>query len=217
MVEAATPYPLCWPAQRPRRAPGSRKQGRFNSRERRGGMSYSTAEPLSVSAALRRLQDELDRIGAHYAVISSNLETRLDGLPRAGQRKPADPGVALYFQLARKPHCLPCDTYQRVADNIAAIAAHIEATRAIERHGVASIAEMFAGFLALPSPDQTRPWRAVLELHRETRISPVAIEEAYRRLARERHPDQGGSDSMMAELNAARDAAKREMAEGRDG
>lgn len=37
------------------------------------------------------------------------------------------------------------------------------------------------------------------------------VDDRYRALARERHPDQGGSDAMMAELNAARAAARREL------
>jgi phenylpropionate dioxygenase-like ring-hydroxylating dioxygenase large terminal subunit len=37
---------------------------------------------------------------------------------------------------------MPCDRYTRVADNIAAIAAHIDATRAIERHGVDDCADL---------------------------------------------------------------------------
>ena len=36
------------------------------------------------------------------------------------------------------------------------------------------------------------------------------IEAAYKRLARERHPDSGGSTAMMSELNIARDQARKE-------
>lgn len=106
---------------------------------------------------------------------------------------------------------MPCDTYDRVADNIAAIAAHIEKTRAITRYGVASVEQMFAGFLALRSPENERPWRETLGLHRELHVSLAMVEEQFRRLARERHPDQGDSDAMMAELNRARMMARREL------
>lgn len=205
MAEAATPYPLQWPAGHARTTPERRRKGRF--------LAHLSRDRISIYDALRRLQTELDRIGARYPVISSNVETRLDGRPRSDRRAPEDPGIAVYFQLAGKPHCLPCDTYDRVADNIAAVAAHIEATRAIERHGVATVAEMFSGFLQLPSPEMQRPRRQVFELHREPQVTLANVEAAYRRLARERHPDQGGSDTMMAELNLARDAARRELSE----
>lgn len=209
MAEAATPYPLQWPSSRRRTPAAQRKTGKFNRKERVGSNSWLSTKELTVADALRRLQNEIERIGARYPVVSTNLETRVDGLPRSGQRSPDDPGVALYFQLAGKPHCLPCDTYNRVADNIAAIAAHIEATRAIERHGVASVAEMFSGFVALPPP---RGWANILGFGHGDAVTIDKIEAHYRRLAKERHPDSGGSDALMAELNRARDDAKRELA-----
>lgn len=213
MPDAATPYPLQWPAGHPRRYPEKRRESIFRTARENDRSEYGT-KPITVAVALERLQRELDRIGARYPVVSSNLETRRDGRPRSGQPEPTDPGVAVYFDLGGKPHCLPCDTFTTVAGNIAAIAAHIEATRAIERYGVASVAEMFSGFRALPSPGDARPWRQVLELHREPRVTVAQAEAAYRRLARERHPDHGGSDAMMAELNMARDAARRELGDG---
>src|SRR5690606_37638439 len=116
----------------------------------------------------------------------------LDGLPRSGQAEPSDPGVALYFDLAGKPHCMPCDTYTKVAQNIAAIAAHIEATRAIERHGVSSVAEMFSGFTALPAPSSKRAWRDVLGFHGTQLPSKASIDSAWREKAKKAHPDAGG-------------------------
>jgi len=199
MIDLPPAYPLQWPAMTPRKT--VRERARFSSNGSR----------LTVAGALTRLKDELSRLGRRYPVVSSNVELRHDGVPRSGQPEPRDPGVAVYFQLAGQPHCMPCDTYDRVADNIAAIAAHIEKTRAITRHGVASVEQMFAGFLALPSPEHERPWRETLGLHHEPHVSLTMVEEHYRRLARERHPDQGGSDAMMAELNHAHMAARREF------
>lgn len=204
-------YPLQWPQARARRPAAARKQTRFNRKERQ----YSSSNPncswmatsdLTVAEARRRLQEELDRIGARFPVISSNLETRLDGMPRSGQREPADPGVAVYFELGGSPHCLPCDTYTTVAGNIAAVAAHIEATRAIERHGVASVREMFSGFAALPAP---KSWWEILGVRQNATRSE--IESAFRLAARRAHPDSGGSNAAMAELNDARAAALREI------
>jgi hypothetical protein len=186
------PYPLQWPASRPRTRAIDRKSGRFSRKEYVGTNTWQTTKEMTVSEAIKRLQSELDRIGATYAVVSSNLEIRLDGLPRSGQRQPDDPGVAVYFQLRGKSHCLPCDTYREVHSNIAAVAAHIAATRAIERHGVASVAEMFSGFAAL-TPPGAKSWWDILQVRPDA--SREAIEASYRRLA---------------ELNAARDAALRE-------
>lgn len=46
----------------------------------------------------------------------------------------------------------------------------------------------------------------VLELDRKT-ATPDAVKSAHRRLALKTHPDAGGSDAAMAELNDARDVA----------
>lgn len=202
-------FPLQWPVARPRKSAGARRIGKFNKKSSNGRSLETKA--ITVADALGRLQEELDRIGARYPVVSTNIETRLDGLPRSGQSEPADPGVALYFDLAGKPHCMPCDTYDKVAQNIAAIAAHIEATRAIERHGVSSVAEMFAGFTALPGPDTKRPWRQVLMLVNEPHPTREQVERNFKLKARRCHPDHGGSNAAMAELNAARDQALNEI------
>jgi hypothetical protein len=201
-------YPLKWPEGRARRTPAQRKTGKFNKRTEHG-----YAGDLSVFEALKRLQGELDRIGGRYAVVSSNVETRLDGLPRSGAREPQDPGVAVYFHLGDKAHCLPCDTYSTVAANIAAVAAHIEATRAIERHGVATVQEMFSGFAALPPPEPPKPkWWEVLGVQPD---SPKwMIDAAYKHRAKTAHPDAGGSAAEMAQLNAAKAEADKEHGNG---
>lgn len=202
-------FPLQWPQGRRARPASARRAPRFNRKEWRSnasGSSWRTCE-ITVADARRRLQEELDHIRARFPVISSNIETRLDGLPRSGGREPEDPGVAIYFELAEQPHCLPCDTYTTVAGNIAAVAAHIAATRAIERHGVASVREMFSGFAALPAP--TSCWE-ILGIPQSS--SRDAIEESFRVLAKQRHPDHGGSTQAMAELNRARHEALSKIA-----
>lgn len=177
MTEA---YPLKWPSGRPRTKSQDRRRPIFRSaREGRG------LEPISVAMAMERLERELDLLRARYPVVSTNIELTLRGTPRSGRPEPSDPGVAVYFELNGKPHCLPCDRYRTVGANIAAIAAHIEATRAIERYGVADLGQMFAAFQALPSPEMM-DWRAVLQLHREPRATLAGVDSAYRRLAAER-------------------------------
>lgn len=210
-------YPLQWPQTRARTPWDHRKRASFNKKHIPAGKSYQVTSELSVADAVGRLQFEIDRLGASTYVMSTNLALRLDGLPRSGQAEPEDPGAALYFHLDGKDHCLPCDTYDRIADNIAAIAKHIEATRAIERYGVASMSEMFAGFTAIAAPGSRRSWRAVLGLTERSypdapRIVTVeTINEAYKRLAKARHPDNGGSDEAMSELNVARAEALQEI------
>jgi hypothetical protein len=204
----AQAYPLQWPHGRPRKSPSHRKAARFTVGSQRynsaGERSYIARVEISVAEAVKRLIAEVDRIGGRGLVVSSNIELRNDGLPRSGQKAPADPGVCIYFDLAGKPRAMPCDTYDSVAGNIAAVAAHIEATRAIERHGVATVAEMFEGFAALPPPGAKRKWWEVFGLDGTKTYERDTIIARYRELAKRRHPDVGGSEAEMAELNAAR-------------
>jgi hypothetical protein len=73
-----------------------------------------------------------------------------------------------------------------------------------------------AGPIALGSGAKRNNWWDVLglNLHRfrpPNGIVRADIETAYRALTRKRHPDAGGSQEAMAELNAAREAALKEI------
>ncbi|MEI6418270.1 MAG: J domain-containing protein [Sphingomonadales bacterium] len=167
-------------------------------------MSRGTKTVASIAVARQRLQEEIDRIGGRHVTLSTNVELRLDGQPRSDRAQPADPGAALYFQRTGKPVVLACDRWDRVADNIIAIAKHIEAIRGMERWGVGTTDQLFAGFEALPAPEQ---WWQVLG------VAPTAsvdqIDAAWRDKARAAHPDQGGTDAAMARLNWAHDEGRR--------
>lgn len=202
MAEA---YPLAWPAGWPRAK--SRQRASFSKKTWDSSYRWQSTGRLSVADARQRLSDELDRLGARYVTLSTNLETRLDGQPRSNQAEPADPGVAVYFRLDGKDIVLACDKWDRVADNIAAVAKHIDAIRGMDRWGVGSTRQAFAGYEALPAPEQ---WWQVLGL--SERAGREDIKAAYRQKAREAHPDQGGSDAAMARLNAARDQGMRACA-----
>jgi hypothetical protein len=202
MSDTHRAYPLQWPADRPRTPPRQRRNGRFKADKK----------PLSVHAATERLTTEIRRLGGTLPVVSTNIEPRLDGLPRSFRRPVNDdPGVCLYFQLQGKPRAMPCDTYDTVEDNLAAIAAHIEATRAITRHGVATVEQMFEGFLALRGPGE-RPWQETLGIPPGLPVTREIIRLRVTALARQHHPDRpGGSHERMAEINAAADRALAEV------
>lgn len=149
-------------------------------------------------------------------VLSTNVPTRLDGMPRSDAKAPADPGAAVYWMDEYKNRrCMAIDQYTKVEMNVAALAATVEAMRAIERHGGAEILDRaFTGFAQLPAPTAAgakRPWREVLE-YGSSLVSESGIQSHYRILASQFHPDKpGGSTEKMAELNAARAEALREI------
>lgn len=195
-------YPLQWPLGWKRSA--GRKSANFTRYKKE----------LSIYDGVERVLGELDRMGygRNDVVISTDVETRLDGLPRSDRAAPADPGVAVYWRTKKGDNkVMAIDHYDRVADNLAAVAATLEAMRAIERHGGAMILERaFTGFTALPAPTSTRNWWDVLQVPRDS-STREECKAAYRRLASLRHPDKvGGSHELMAELNAAQEAALQE-------
>jgi len=216
MSEATPAYPLCWPAGWRRTIAEQRERANFNKkvpqyRQVRGAdgvmrpeRSFDRATELSVSDATTRLLAELDRMGIDREdiVISTNIELRMDGLPKSNRRAPEDPGVAVYWRRGKDTRCMAIDRYVRVEDNLAAVAATLDAMRSIERHGGATILDRaFQGFVALPAPVA---WWQILKL-KGPDVTESEVVSAHRRLAMEHHPDRGGDAEQMANINRARD------------
>lgn len=201
-------FPLTWPTGWKRTEPGKRSRAKFGRTTQSAHGSWRTRTDLTIAQAVDRVRMELHRMGIHDddLVISTNLQLRLDGLPRSSQGEPADPGVAVYwtdrYDRTQPPKCMAIDRYDRVADNLAAVAATLEAMRAIERHGGAEILNRaFAGFVALPGPEAT-DWRAVLDAG-----DP---DGSYRRLRSQHHPDNGGDADQFQRVQRAWDSYQAE-------
>lgn len=201
MSAEPTRYPLAWPAHRPRRKASARVRGQFGELV---DDSSRKSKPVSLATACARLEDQVGRLGGIYPLLSSNVELRMDGRPRADRGMPTDPGVCLYFHLKGAPYAMACDTYTEVAQNIAAIASHLEAMRRIERYGVATATETLQAFQALPPPPREvprTPWWEVFGVSPET-LDPEVIQAIYRVKAR-----QAGTEPALLELNLAREEA----------
>lgn len=196
-------YPLSWVAGRPRTFGIDRKEALWRQDGRR----------LTLTSARRRLNEQTEMMTRHgenwritEMVLSTNICFTASGSrdQNVSRRDPDDPGVAFYFKLDGQPHSLACDRWDTVQDNIAAIAAHIEALRGQERWGVADLKQAFAGHVALPAPEQY--WQ-ILSIDRNA--TKDEINAAWREKMRAAHPDRGGSDEAAARLNWARDEALR--------
>lgn len=209
-------YPLQWPAGWPRTNAYSRKDATFSKQERqyRDGNAYTSKRDLTVFDGVERVLKALALMGIDRqdVVVSTNVRTRLDGLPRSGEPKPDDCGVAVYWETRKQERrVMAIDRYTEVADNLAAIALTLDAMRAIERHGGAQILDRaFTGFVALPAPGESKHWRDVLGVGKE--CDRVGVKAAFRALASKAHPDRpGGSHEAMAELNRALEQAEAEF------
>lgn len=203
-------YPLQWPEGVARREVHDMMPARFGSKR-----NSRWIDRVTTREAIDRLMQEISamtpagrtwRIDPAQVVISSNVRTRADGQPYSNARDPDDPAVCVYFHLDGDPHAMPCDKWDRVADNICAIAKHIGAMRGMERWGVGDLRTAFAGFKALPSGGtagghQVRLWWQVLDVDQDA--DTATVKRAYRVAAAKAHPDRGGSS---AEFQAVQDA-----------
>lgn len=204
-------FPIQWPDSWRRTPEGERKR----HPSMRGAFSRDR------DAILRRL----NRRGAN-AVITSDLPLRSDGLPYSNARC-EDPAVAVYW-LERPAgggkwaeRVLACDTWKTVEQNLRAVHLTVEALCGIERWGCTEIIEKaFAGFAALPPGAPIVPkrgWREVLanglewpELGNDELL--VIVKSRHRKLIQLHHPDQGGSQTEAADINAALTEAELELA-----
>ena len=187
MVESPpSAYPLAWPAHKPRTP--------WNARAK-GGFSGTRGEIMG------RLVRQVELLGGRWLIVSSNMELRADGKPHLGRAEPSDPGIAIYFEMGGKPYTMACDRFDVLSQNAAAIANHIDATRRIERYGVATAAESLQAFTALPAPKKPHEVLGVVP-----NASRDDVQRAWRAKIAITHPDQTGSHEAAAEVNAARDA-----------
>lgn len=191
------------PSTVPLNWPDSAKRARSRSASRFGNRTYARAEAELIA--------ELGRMGATHIVISSNIRDR------SGRGLHRDPGVAVYFRRRGRETAMALDGYLVAADNAYALAKTIEALRAIERYGSATLADQaFSAFTALPPADaapMVRHWREVLGvpegISRQDQLDLALLR--YRKAMAANHPDRGGSTEVAEELNGAIAMARQEL------
>ncbi len=185
-------YPLAWPDGWPRH------KGNHDSDTRFKGPTYQW------NRVYRGIQEEIKRIGGTNIVVSTNQPLRQDGAPYAQERIIRDPGVAVYFVRDKRAMVMAQDRFWSIIGNMRSLTMAIEGLRQMERHGGAAMMERaFSGFVALTAPGKS--WWDVLQVKPDA--TRDVIEANFRRLARDRHPDNGGNHEDMSALNEARAAA----------
>lgn len=188
-------FPLYWPEGQPR------------AKYRR-----SAAFKVEFVQARDEMIHSLELLGAKKVIISTNVPIRPDGLPRGGI-EPTDPGVAVYFERRIvdkdfRPFVIACDAFSKVRWNLRAVGGTVEALRAIQRYGATSMLEQaFRGFAALPPANRVKPWFEVLGISEGA--EPFAVRKAFVELAQIHHPDKGGNQDQMAEINRAFEEGER--------
>jgi len=209
MTEA---YPLQWPEGWPR-TPAHR---RVDSRNRWGRGEKNKRRPWTFSEARDELYAELERAGAKGTIVSTNFRLTQNGVPSKNFGVPDDQGVAIYFTMNGKPMVMAQDGHTRAEENLRSLALVLKYLRGVEDLGGGVMMERaFTGFSALPAPghQSKRSWRQVLGILPDVPVDRATIMTFYRNAAQKAHPDQGGSNDAMAELNAARAEALQEISQ----
>ena len=189
-------YPLQWPDYQPRTPDAHKRRSNFKVR-------FAPARDDAVK--------QIERLGGMNIVISSNLETRRDGLPYANCKEPKDAGVAIYFHYKRKAMVFACDKWETTTENIRAIGKTIEAIRGIERWGSSEMMEQaFQGFKALPAPKHTN-WRSIFNFDQNSSPTAKELKRSFRGRAMEEHPDHGGDHDDWQKVQNAYEQAKIEL------
>lgn len=151
---------------------------------------------------MRQLGDEIERVeGADVliGIVGPDSLFLFDGTPKAGfQTLVKHPGAELSFRLpsGERP-VFHTDAFASLQANLRAISNGLEALRAVDRYGITTGNEQYAGFAQLtaggPSAD-----RGALLVEKAGGLTPAL---------KKHHPDHGGSPKDFADVQAYRQRA----------
>lgn len=165
------------------------------------------------------LRRELTHLGAEGVVIHvdvpDHMIRRSDGGMRADAR-PKSPAVKIVFTATKLPgepvQVYPCDTFKDWQSNVVAITRSLEKLRAVDRYGVTTAGEQYAGFKALPASTSatmsTEAAALILSEFSDYTVGQVLSGAAYARQARRvaqarTHPDRVGNSEQWDQVERA--------------
>lgn len=154
---------------------------------------------MGWEASLDSLELEVERLKGEdlvLGVVVDPAQIGISGMLKAGGRTAfRHRGVEVSFETPSRGRLIfHTDAYANVTQNIRAIAAGLEALRAVDRYGITSTAEQYAGFAQLTAggPD---PERGRLLVERAGGIRQALMEH---------HPDRNGDPKAFADVQAYR-------------
>ena len=164
------------------------------------------------------LRRELAMLGVAQGVLEVDVADPLRGIGKRDRvvledAKVKSPRVALRFAHPYQgPLVYHCDQYLDWKDNVRGIRLGLEALRAVDRYGITSSHEQFAGFKALPSttgPTMTATRAAELLRTEENDTRSIlgdaeVAKRAVRWAVKHAHPDVGGSAERFQQVQTAR-------------
>lgn len=212
----------------PREQTVNREPTPFRGRERvyENGKSWTRdTGPIGWDVTRLDLERELRALGVREAVVQLALtdrDIRVDGEIKANARL-AHPGVILTFTaVGNGALTFACDKWTTWQANIRGVAKGLEALRLLDRYGITTTGEQYAGWKELPSgiPLSQRAEAEEMSVEQAARVivgwisgthdlsqnARTAVEDrdyrkyAYRQAWRHLHPDasgEGDTDAMV--------------------
>lgn len=172
-------------------------------------MAYTVTTEKTWSRILDDLEESFRKWGS--VQLGWRVETVL--APRSATKvnqTQQERTVALHWKRRNKDYAITMKNQSRAVDNLLVIWLIVEALRLNEARGFAAqIAEVYRQeFPALPAPGQTSAVSPLADdpytvLYLYPGAPLIVAEAAYKALARLAHPDAGGSEDVMASLNEA--------------
>jgi hypothetical protein len=143
------------------------------------------------------LEREVRMLGARQVIVELAIaegDLRNDGQPYASTR-PRHPGVTVAFESRHGALKYTADKFATWTENLRAIALGLEALRKVDRYGMTSRGEQYAGWKALGAggANRERGERIIRDHGGDVRKALFAT-----------HPDHGGDPADFADVQAAR-------------
>jgi hypothetical protein len=152
---------------------------------------------VDLQSAFENIATQLRRMDVDDWRVTSGTDHRSDKphLPYASAPdEPEDPAVVARWTVDGEQFAAACDRWSTIRDNAQAVGKYLDAKRALERYGVATVDAEFAT-ARLPSGDDdataaSAPPHDVLNVSRDA--DPDVVKAAARSLKKKHHPDAGG-------------------------
>lgn len=190
---------LEWPEGFERTAPADRAR-------------YPGGFEVSRTKAFDSILEEISKIDGAMNVRVETAAPHTSKHPHRpyADREPDDPGVVAYYDRQGQGYAVACDRWNNLRDNARAVALYVDAKRAIERYGVATVGSEF-DTQALPSGDgDENVVEAAPPPHEVLGVDPDApdavVKGAARSLKGEHHPDSGGDRETFQRIVEAEEA-----------
>lgn len=165
-------------------------------------MGYRLTTDKTWSATASDLAETMRKWGVKDYMVTNDLppRSRTKAYQTLTERQ-----VILKYVKGGTPVQLVMDTQARAVDNFRVLYLAVEAMRMNDQRGLTDVVRQ--AYAQLPAPVEQNTYRII---GARPEWSLEQIEAAYRARARTAHPDAGGSEAAMQELNTAMDAIRKE-------